>query len=156
MALRLDRLRRQPLAASNRREHLCGDRGFSLAEVLVATLIFVGGIVAVAHLMVVAVQLHLLGKHTAEAAILASTKVEELTRLNFATAPAIQVSPASPDPVTTNVANYFDLSGNGFTRRWRVDNGPNANTRLVTVRVVPPVVDRRLYKEVEVTTILRR
>src|SRR5687768_10374783 len=72
MALRLDRLRRQPLAAFNRREHLCGDRGFSLAEVLVATLIFVGGIVAVAHLMVVAVQLHLLGKHTAEAAILAS------------------------------------------------------------------------------------
>lgn len=131
------------------------DRGFSLAEVLISMVIMMVGLVAVAQLLAVSVQTHLLGRRTSEAAMLATSKLEDLAKLNHASAAAIQISPTSPDPLTSNVTNYFDTS-NGYTRRWRVTAGPSSDTRQVTVRVSPPANRQPWLKTVEVTSILRQ
>lgn len=118
------------------------------------------GLVAVAQLLAVSVQTHLLGRRTSEASLLAADKIEELAKLNHATAAAIQISPVSPDPLANNVANYFDQVSfdvaNGYTRRWQVTAGPTADTRRVTVRVLPPVNRQPWLKTVDVTTIVRQ
>ena len=131
------------------------DRGFSLAEVLISMVIMMVGLVAVAQLLAVSVQTHLLGRRTSEASLLATDKIEELSKLNHASAAAIQISPTTPDPLTSDVANYFDQA-DGYTRRWQVTAGPAAGTRRVTVRVLPPANRQPWLKTVEVTTILRQ
>ena len=131
------------------------DRGFSLVEVLISMVIMMVGLVAVAQLLAVSVQTHLLGRRTSEASLLATGKLEQLAKLNHATAAAIQISPTSPDPLAGNVTNYFDQA-NGYTRRWRVTAGPTADTRQVTVRVLPPANRQPWLKTVEVTTIVRQ
>ena len=149
--------RSRPLVGSRRREKvLVSDRCFSLVELLVATLVFSIGVVAVAHLLVLSVHKHQLGRNTSDAAHLAAAKIEELAKLNFATAPAVQITAAGADPLAENVANYFDTPAGGYTRRWRVDAGPNADTRTVTLRLVPPVNHNLTYRQVELTTVLRR
>jgi len=145
----------RPGALSSSSARRGGDRGFSLVEVLIAMAIMMVGLVAVAQLLAVSVQTHLLGRRTSEASLLASAKLEDLSKLNHSTAPALQVTPASPDPLTTSVANHFDVS-NGYTRRWQVAAGPAANTLLVTVRVSPPANRQPWLKTVDVTTILRQ
>jgi len=143
---------RRPAVCSSRRGS--GDAGFTLVEVLVAMAIMTVGLLAVAQLLAVSAQTHLLGRQTSEASILATSKLEELVKLNFNTAPAVQISGA-PDPLTQNVANYFDQPAGGYTRRWSVAAGPTPDTRLVTLRVIPRSVGRA-SRVVEVTTILRQ
>jgi prepilin-type N-terminal cleavage/methylation domain-containing protein len=129
------------------------ERGFTLIEVLIASVILTVALVALAELLAVSVRMHQLGRTSAEAARLAQDKFEELMKLNFSTAPAIQVN--ANDTLGANVANYFDAPGNsGFTRRWRVQAHPSGNAalRTVTVRMVPDV---RVGADYEVTTVLR-
>jgi hypothetical protein len=128
-----------------------------LVEALFACVILTGGMVAVAQLMTVSLRQHQLGRSSTDAVQLVTAKIEELTKLNFGTAPAIQVTPVNPDSLTTNVANYFDVPvANTYTRRWRVTAGPAANTRILTVRLIPTTANRLVAKEFEITTILRR
>lgn len=134
---------------------MTSERGFSLIEVLIATVVFVTGSVALAGLLVVSVNKHQLGRNTVDATLLASTKIEELAKLNFGTAAAVQITPNGADSLGQNVAPYFDTPANGYTRRWQVAAGPNADTRVVTLRVIPPGADVRQFRLVEVTTILR-
>lgn len=156
MVRALDRLPSQrPGACSSSSAAVRDDRGFSLAEVLISMVIMMVGLVAVAQLLAVSVQTHLLGRRTSEASLLATAKLEELSKLNHTTAAAIQISPTSPDTLAGNVTNYFDQSG-GYTRRWQVTAGPAADTRRVTVRVLPPANRQSWLKTVEVTTILRQ
>jgi Tfp pilus assembly protein PilV len=124
-------------------------------EVLISMVIMMVGLVAVAQLLAVSVQTHLLGRRTSESSLLATEKLEELSKLNHFTAAAIQITPAPPDPLAANIANYFDLA-DGYTRRWQVTAGPTADTRQVTVRVLPPDNQQPWAKAVDVTTILRQ
>jgi prepilin-type N-terminal cleavage/methylation domain-containing protein len=129
------------------------ERGFTLVEVLVASIILTVALVALAELMAVSVRMHQLGRNSASAARLAQDKFEELMKMNFGTAPAIQIN--ANDTLGANVANYFDAPANtGYTRRWRVAAGPggNAALRVVTIRLVPDV---RVGADYEVTTVLR-
>ena len=130
------------------------ERGFTLVEVLISMTIMTVGLVAVAQLMAVSMQSHRLGRLTAEASILATVKMEELVKMNLATAPQVQIT-AAPDSLSANVANYFDQT-NGYTRRWQVWAGPTADTRRVTMRVIPPASSRPFSKDVEITTIIRQ
>lgn len=127
----------------------------SLTETLIAALVMVIGLLGLAQLLGTAIQMHQLTRNTEEATRLATVKLEQLAKLTFATDPAVQVSPAVPDPLTTNVANYFDTPSAVYSRRWRVEAGPTATTRLVTVRVAPITGDRRLAKPVDLTSIIR-
>jgi Tfp pilus assembly protein PilV len=129
-------------------------RGASLIEVLVATLVLTIGLVGMAQLMGVSMLMHLNAREATTATQFAQAKIDELMKLNLATAPAVQITPASPDSLTTNVANYFDSPQAAITRRWRVQAGPAANTRILTVRVVN--ARARQGGQVDVSTIIRQ
>jgi hypothetical protein len=120
-----------------------------------AVIVLSVGLLAVAQLLAVSLQTHQLSRTTTDSARLAGEKIEQLMKLDFALDPAIQISAANPDPLNQNVAGYFDIPRPGFTRRWRVQAGPTANTRLVTVRLVPAPTDLRLAKPVVIETIVR-
>ena len=133
------------------------EAGFSLLEGLIATAILVIGLLAVAQVLAMTVAQHEVGRSTAEATRLAQSKHEELVKLSFATDPAVQVSPPAPDPLTQDVANYFDLPADGvYTRRWRVEAGPTATTRVLTIRVEPTDMTRPLARPVDLTTVIRQ
>lgn len=147
--MRIAWLRSRPPAGS--RPQAADDRGFTLVETSVAALVLTVGLVAVAELLTISARMHRVGRESTQAARLAQDKVEELMKMNFATSPAVQVGGA----LGANVANHFDLPANsGYTRRWQVVTGPNANPRLrtVTVRLVP---DLPMGAPYEVTMVIR-
>jgi type II secretory pathway pseudopilin PulG len=127
----------------------------TLIEVMFAVIVLSVGLLAGAQLLAVSLQTHQLSRTTTDSARLASEKVEQLMKLDFALDPAIQISAVNPDPLNQNVAGYFDIPLPGFTRRWRVQAGPTANTRLVTVRLVPAPTDLRMARPVVLETIVR-
>ena len=111
------------------------------------------GLVAMAQLLAVSTVMHMDSRQASSASQLAQAKVEELMKLNLATAAAVQVT--GSDSLAANVTNYFDTPQADVTRRWRVQAGPVAGTRLVTVRVINPRA--HLYgTETDLTTILRQ
>lgn len=126
-------------------------RGFTLVEATVATLIFTVGLVAVAQLLAISTRMHWIGRDSAQAARLAQDKVEELMKMNFTTGPAVQIGGA----LDANSPDHFDVPpDSGYTRRWQVAPGPSAHPRLrtVTVRMVPDVPVGNPY---EVTMVIR-
>ena len=127
-----------------------------MIETLIATTVLLVGLLGTAQLMVISLRMNDLSRTSIDATRLAKTKFDELMKLSFSTAAAVQVTPTSPDSLGQNVTNYFDTPVAGvYTRRWKVQAGPTANTRLVTVRVVPTRTDRLVAKEVELTTVIR-
>jgi prepilin-type N-terminal cleavage/methylation domain-containing protein len=141
---------------SDGRRRRASEHGFSLVEVLVAMGLFTVGMLAMAQLLAASVQMHQLGRNTDVATQLAQAKFEELMKLNFNTAAAVQLTPTGADALGANTANYFDVpAGNQFTRRWRVEAGPTPRTRRVTVRIQPTQVSRLTYRPVEITTLIR-
>jgi Tfp pilus assembly protein PilV len=149
MVIRIARSRSRRPAGS--RPPATDERGFTLVEATVASLVLTVGLVAVAELLTVSTRMHKVGRDSAQAARLAQDKVEELMKMNFATSPAVQLG----GELTSNVADHFDVpDGSGYTRRWQVVAGPNANPRLrtVTVRLVPDVPMGAPY---EVTMVIR-
>ena len=156
---------RLPLQPSN------NDRGFTLIEVLIAIVVLTVALVSLAELMAVTLRLQQLGRNQTAATRLAQDKVDELMSQNFTVAQL-----AVGGSLTADVANHFDApapAGGGnaiFRRRWTVTslnfgdtgnrNGVVTNvaadtTRLVTVRVIPVVSDRRISPEVNLVTIVR-
>ena len=115
-----------------------------------------GGLLGTAQLMAVTMQTHVAARETTSATRLANAKTEELMKANFATNPSVQISALAPDPLDINVQNYFDIPDPSYTRRWRVQAGPTATTRLVTVRLLPQQTDLRMARVVEVTTVIRQ
>lgn len=147
--MQIARLRlRQPAVS---RPRAADDRGFTLVETTVAALVLTVGLVAVAQLLTISARMHQVGRDSTLAVRLAQDKVEELMKMNFATSPAVQVGGS----LGSNAANHFDVPPNsGYTRRWQVAVGPNANPRLrtVTVRLVP---DLSMGTPYEVTMVIR-
>jgi len=120
----------------------------------VAAIVLTVALVALAELLAVSIRMHTLGRSSTTATRLAQDKFEELMKANFTTNPSIQVS--GTDTLASNVTNYFDAPANsGFTRRWLVQAGPTPRLRIVTVRVIPDNVDRRVGDPFTVTTVLR-
>ncbi|MGE0039572.1 MAG: prepilin-type N-terminal cleavage/methylation domain-containing protein [Vicinamibacterales bacterium] len=135
---------------------MSNERGFTLAEVLVASLILTVSLVALGELLAVSTRLFMLGRESTEAVRLAQDKIEELAKADFDTTPGLQLTGANS--LDSDVANYFDTPAVGYTRRWQVDAGPDANPSLrqVTVRVIPTLTDRRVAAPVEIVTIVRK
>jgi hypothetical protein len=117
------------------------------------------GLVSMAELMAVTLRLQQLGRNSTAAVRLAQSKVDELTTMDFATGPQVQCAGS----LTTDVANFTDLPegpdgvGVGYRRRWVVSAGPDGdnNMRVVTVRVIPDIPDRRVASPYDLTTIIR-
>lgn len=129
------------------------EAGFSLVEVLVAMLVLVIGLVGMAQLLGISTMMHLNAREASVATQLAQAKLDELMKANLATSAAVQVS--APATLDANTANYFDLPREAVTRRWTVANGPVANTRILTVRVINQRA-RQYGREVEISTIIRQ
>lgn len=132
------------------------ERGFTVIESIVGTLVLTIALVALAELLAITLRMHQLGRTTTTSTRLAQDKFEELMKMNFDTNPAIQVN--VNDTLSSNVTNYWDTPTPGYTRRWQVSAGPGANPRLrlVVVRIIPDVTDRRTTEVFTLTTVLRR
>ncbi len=131
------------------------------------------GLVAMAELLAVTLRLQQLGRNSTSAVRLAQDKIDEMTTMPFDTS-ALNYNPAvscggsltandgihndspmedngTPDDLTD------DTVRKGYTRRWVVSAGPDAdpNLRQVTVRVIPDVADRRTASPYDLTTFIR-
>lgn len=122
---------------------------------MVAMMVATIGLVSLASLLAVTIRMQQLGRNSTQAVRLAQDKIDELTTLNFATSAAVSCGGS----ITANVANHNDTptSVAGYTRRWVVSAGPDADLKLrqVTVRVTPNVGDRRVASPFDLTTIIR-
>ena len=123
-------------------------------------LILTIGLVALAGLLAVSLRMQQLGRNETQAVRLAQDKLDQLMSLDFDGAAAIQIN-AGADPLAANVANYFDTDVQGYTRRWRIESGPDsvagpvADLRVITIRVIPTVTDRRTASPYDLVSIIR-
>jgi type II secretory pathway pseudopilin PulG len=133
------------------------ERGFTLVEAIVALVVSTIGLLTLAQMMAVTLQMQQLGRNSTSAARMAQDKVDELTTVGF-TDPSMQCGGS----LTADVANYNDTPDGvtNYKRRWVVANGPDGagsslNLRQVTVRVIPELTDRRVASPFDLTTIIR-
>jgi prepilin-type N-terminal cleavage/methylation domain-containing protein len=126
-----------------------GERGFTLVEVLICTLILTTGMLAIAGLLGVSTQMQIGAREAARSMRLAQEKVDQLMKMDFDTADEIAVGGS----LTENSADHFEQPLSGITVRWAVADGPVEDTRVVTVRVVN--LRAMQYRETGMTTIIR-
>ncbi len=120
---------------------------------MVAMVVFLAGLMAVAQLLAVTAQMHLVSQNSTQATRLGQQKFDELMKLNFAVDAPVQLGVAGT--LTANTANYFDTPGPTVTRRWSVQAGPTATTRLLTVRVIAGEGSMS-ERTVDLTTVIRQ
>ncbi len=139
------------MVTKDQRPETRDDRGFTLVEVLVCTLVLTIGMIAIAGLLVVTAQMQIGARESARSMRLAQTKIDDLARRDFEVDPQL----AGPGNLAANAANHFEAAAGlpGVTLRWTVANGPTEDTRLITVRVVN--LRAQQYRNTDVTTILR-
>jgi Tfp pilus assembly protein PilV len=94
---------------------LVHERGSSLIEALVATLMVSTGVATMAHLLSIATVTNLAARRSTVSAIAAEQKLEELRTLPFDN---LQTSPAST--LEQNTDGYVDYVGI-YTRRWSIE-----------------------------------
>ena len=115
--------------------------------------VFLIGTLGVAQLLGVTTRMHLVSQNSTEATRLVQQKFDELMKLDFAADAAVQISAANT--LTGNTPNYFDIPAPAITRRWTVQAGPAATTRLVTVRVIDGEGSMS-ERTVDLTTVIRQ
>jgi len=126
-----------------------GQRGFTLVEVLICTLILTTGMLAIAGLLGVSTQMQIGAREAARSMRLAQEKVDQLMKMDFDTAEEVAVGGS----LTENSENHFEEPLGGITVRWAVADGPVEDTRVVSIRVVN--LRAQQYRETDMTTIIR-
>ena len=128
-----------------------GEAGFTLIEVIIATLVLTVGLVGMAQLLAVSTVMHVSARQTTDGTHLLQGKVEELAKLNFTTDPRVQIGGS----LTANVTNFNDAPAPGVTRRWVIQAGPAADPRMrrLTVRIINP---RKRHQQADLTTVIRQ
>ncbi|MGH7858232.1 MAG: type IV pilus modification PilV family protein [Candidatus Binatia bacterium] len=119
--------------------------GFTLIEVLVGVGIFLTTMVGLSSLLTTTMRTNNYARNVTAATNLAGDKMEELG----ATAYAALAGGSDPDPLTE--AGTAGGAGAIYTRSWTVADGPEADTKLVTVTVT--WLDRSL-QQVELQSIV--
>ncbi len=109
---------------------LVQERGSSLIEALVATLIVSTGVVTMAQLLSIATVTNLAARRSTVAAIAAEQKLEELRTLPF---DELQTSPAST--LEQNTDGYVDYVGI-YTRRWSIEPVSSAPGSSLVIQVL--------------------
>ena len=127
-----------------------GEDGFTLVEVLIATLVMTVGMLAVAALLAVTTQMHIGARESARSTRIAQDKVDELLKLTFSSNPRISVGGS----LDADVNNHSETPMTGVTVRWVVADGPTDDTRLLTVRVVN--LRSQHYRNTDLATIIRQ
>jgi Tfp pilus assembly protein PilV len=111
------------------------ERGSSLIEALVATLIVSTGVVTMAQLLSIAAVTNLAARRSTVAAIAAEQKLEELRTLPF---DELQISPASA--LEQNTDGYVDYVGI-YTRRWSIEPVSSASGSSLVIQVLVTTAD---------------
>ena len=155
MVQQLERLPLVPLAKS---PSASNERGFTLAEVLVAMVISVVGLVALAGLLAITLRMQQLGRNSTSQVRMAQDKIDELSSMSFTTGAQI----ACGGSLTANQADHNDIPViNGqnmpYRRRWLVQAGPDGDPqlRMVTVRLIPDNPNRNINIEYDLVTVIR-
>src|SRR5688500_17378561 len=106
MEMTHEQLRSQPLARSSRRNVAGNDRGFTLVEVLIAAMLLMVALAAMSQLVAVTIVQHSDARRRGDSARQAQRKLDELMKLDLATAAAVQIT--GVNSLAANTANYFD------------------------------------------------
>jgi len=109
---------------------LVQERGSSLIEALVATLIVSTGVVTMAQLLSIAAVTNLAARRSTVASIAAEQKLEELRTLPF---DELQISPAAT--LEQNTDGYVDYVGI-YTRRWSIEPVSSASGSSLVIQVL--------------------
>jgi Tfp pilus assembly protein PilV len=134
---------------------LRSESGFSLAEVLIALVVSMTGLLSLAQLLTVTTGAEAKARNGTQAARMAQDKLDDLMKRSFDADPSLQITPIGTDSLAANVANYFDTPTTTVTRRWIVSAGPAGTaTRVVTVRV--RITSGLAPRTVDLTTLVRR
>jgi hypothetical protein len=126
-----------------------GERGFTLVEVLICTLILTTGMVSIAGLLAVTTQMHIGSRESGRSTRLAQDKMDELMKMNFTNA---ELSVGGD--LDTDVADHWETPMTGVTLRWLVADGPTDDTRILTLRVEN--LRAQQYRQTDLTTIVRQ
>ena len=97
-------------------------KGFTLLEVLVATIVLSVSLLALANLMMIAIKNTSFGGHMTEASTMAQDKIEELKSALWTSIPE-----------GTNLDQVKGSTGVSYSRRWNVVTDGNSKTVSVTV-----------------------
>jgi len=108
-------------------------RGFTLVEILIATLLFSVALLGVASLATVVIKGNYLSKQISTATTLAQQKMEDNINLGY-----ISLSASTPPPEDYGEIKSADGTTtlySGYKRVSTVADGPVANTKLLTITV---------------------
>lgn len=131
------------------------DGGFTLIETLIAMVILTVGLVSMAELMAITLRMQMMGRNETAAIRMVQSKIDELVAVDFESVSA-GASVAVGGGLDTDVATYNDDPEPGFHRRWAITAiTGEVDVRVLTVRVIPDVNDRRTNAQVQLTTIIR-
>ncbi|MDD5222770.1 MAG: prepilin-type N-terminal cleavage/methylation domain-containing protein [bacterium] len=110
-----------------------GDRGTTLIEVLMASVIFMIGMLALLGMQITAMHSNKIGGEITEATSLVSDEIERLWGLDLASANDLKVGTHN-DP--NNPINNQGQAGGKYTRQWIVTgDASNTNSRFIQVTV---------------------
>lgn len=130
------------------------ERGFTLVETLIAMVILTVGLVSMAELLAITLRMQMLGRNETAAVRLVQSKIDELVAVDFGGAAAASV--AVGGSLDSDVTGYNDDPEDGVHRRWQIAAiAGETNVRLLTVRIIPLVNDRRSSTRIQLTTIIR-
>lgn len=133
------------------------ESGFTLIELMLSVLILVFGLLGLASAMASMTRHHDLTGTRTEMGLLAEAKLEQLRGAATAgTADTVQLLVGGS--LTVSLPLHADtVTGRGrrYIRRWSVAAGP-ASTRLVTMRILPLVDDRRTPARLDFLTHILR
>jgi type IV pilus assembly protein PilV len=104
------------------------EAGFTLIEVLIAMAILSFGLLSLASMQVVAIQVNSAGSRLTRGTTLVQDKIEELIALPFGHADL-----GDPTPVGTCQPHTEANPPPGYTLNWCVDNSADATAKTVTV-----------------------
>lgn len=151
-----DRRRTWPGGGEERSES--GRRGFTLIELLVAVVLLAVGLLGLTGVMLGTSQRQDLVGSQLDFAAAASSKVEDLHAAAYAVG-AKKQQLALGGSLTADEAQHADVyttpDGRQFSRRWRVEAGPQ-DTRRVTVRITAAGGGRTVARRDYVTLIYVR
>ena len=139
----------RPNPSGNTESAIASQKGFTLVEVLVATVVMTIGLVGIAALLAITTEMHLGAREAARSTRLAQDKFDDLMKLNFS-APEVAIG----GDLDANATDYFEEPVTGVTVRWAVAAGPTDDTRVVTVRVLNEKAQK--YRRTDLTTIIRQ
>lgn len=127
------------------------ERGFTLAEILVALLMLSIGLLAVAPMFVSAARQN---AGSADSGVVGALAVERMELLRSTLYDSVDTGGSLTSNTTVSGANYFDTSTPGYVVRWQVTGGATANGgKSIAVRAISLVQRSGQPKEITLQSI---